>query len=239
VAERGPGENAGRGKNGHIGGAAGVCRCAPPGMYSRFASQEFCRSWLLRAGNGVTDAAEWNRLSGPCWRKAKPGRGGISIGVRSRGCSGLTYTGSNMAARREKLDEVVQGQGASTVAIEPKASNVHHSATEMGLRLRKNTKLHKSGLTFTNSEREGFVRCGRILHGLRAAAFFSRAQIATPAPMKMFPDRGARGSPLDGGERGRGAAVGIDIGRRRHRDAWRFPWAQCPMNPPGAGWRER
>ncbi|MDE1904120.1 MAG: iron-sulfur cluster assembly accessory protein, partial [Alphaproteobacteria bacterium] len=72
----------------------------------------------LRQAMSVTDAAA-KRIQALLAQRGKPSAG-IRIGVRSRGCSGLTYT-LEYADEKGKLDEVVQDKGV-TILIDPKAS---------------------------------------------------------------------------------------------------------------------
>ena len=65
----------------------------------------------------VTDAAA-ERIQALLAKRGKPSAG-IRIGVRSRGCSGLSYT-LEYADEKGKFDEVVEDKGV-TVLIDPKA----------------------------------------------------------------------------------------------------------------------
>src|SRR5882672_3995306 len=72
----------------------------------------------LRPAMTVTDAAV-ERIKALLTKRGKPSLG-IRVGVRSRGCSGLTYT-LEYADEKGKFDEIVEAQGV-TVLIDPKAS---------------------------------------------------------------------------------------------------------------------
>jgi iron-sulfur cluster assembly protein len=103
----------------------------------------------------LTDAAA-DRIRALLARRNRPAVG-IRIGVRSRGCSGLTYT-VEYADEKGKLDEVVQDKGV-TVLIDPKAS-MFIIGTEMDY---VEDKL-QSGFTFTNPNEKGRCGCGESFH---------------------------------------------------------------------------
>src|SRR5258708_26440781 len=75
---------------------------------------------------------------------------GIRIGVRSKGCSGMSYT-LEFADKQEPMDEVVDTQGIKLL-IDPKAS-LFLIGTEMDY---EEEKLH-SGFVFKNPHEQG--RC--------------------------------------------------------------------------------
>src|SRR5271169_6927542 len=89
----------------------------------------------------VTDAAA-QRIQALLANRGKPSVG-VRIGVRSRGCSGLTYT-LEYADDKGKFDEVVEDKGV-TILIDPKAS-MFIIGTEMDY---LEDKL-ESGFTFRN-----------------------------------------------------------------------------------------
>ncbi|HXM85126.1 MAG TPA: iron-sulfur cluster assembly accessory protein [Stellaceae bacterium] len=103
----------------------------------------------------VTDAAA-GRIQALLQKRGKPSAG-IRIGVRSRGCSGLTYT-LEYADEKGRLDEVVQDKGV-TILIDPKAS-MFIIGTEMDY---IEDKL-QSGFTFRNPNEKGRCGCGESFH---------------------------------------------------------------------------
>ena len=105
----------------------------------------------LRQAMSLTDAAA-DRIRSLLAKRGRPAVG-IRIGVRSRGCSGLTYT-LEYADEKGKLDEVVQDKGV-TVLIDPKAS-MFIIGTEMDY---VEDKL-QSGFTFSNPNEKGRCGCG-------------------------------------------------------------------------------
>ncbi len=118
----------------------------------------------LRQAMMVTEAAA-GRIQALLAKRGKPSVG-IRVGVRSRGCSGLTYT-LEYADEKGKLDEIVQDKGV-TILIDPKAS-MFIIGTEMDY---VEDKL-QSGFTFRNPnekgrhlpqpQREGPLRLRRVL----------------------------------------------------------------------------
>ncbi len=82
---------------------------------------------------------------------------GIKVGVRSKGCSGLSYT-VEYADQIEKFDEVVDA-GEFKVLIDPKAV-IFLIGTEMDYREEK----LKSGFTFRNPNEKGRCGCGESFH---------------------------------------------------------------------------
>jgi iron-sulfur cluster assembly protein len=109
----------------------------------------------LRQAMTVTDAAA-ERIRALLAMRGKPAVG-IRVGVRSRGCSGLTYT-LEYADEKGKLDELVQDKGV-TVLIDPKAS-MFIIGTEMDY---VEDKL-QSGFTFRNPNEKGRCGCGESFH---------------------------------------------------------------------------
>jgi iron-sulfur cluster assembly protein len=103
----------------------------------------------------VTEAAA-ERIRALLAKRGKPSAG-IRIGVRSRGCSGLSYT-LEYADEKGKLDEVVEEKGV-TVLIDPKAT-MFILGTEMDF---VDDKL-QSGFTFRNPNEKGRCGCGESFH---------------------------------------------------------------------------
>ena len=101
-------------------------------------------------------AAAAGRIQALLQKRGKPSAG-IRIGVRSRGCSGLTYT-LEYADEKGRLDEVVQDKGV-TILIDPKAS-MFIIGTEMDY---VEDKI-QSGFTFRNPNEKGRCGCGESFH---------------------------------------------------------------------------
>jgi iron-sulfur cluster assembly protein len=109
----------------------------------------------LRQAMTVTDAAA-ERIQALLAKRGKPSVG-IRVGVRSRGCSGLTYT-LEYADEKGKFDEIVQDKGV-TILIDPKAT-MFIIGTEMDY---VEDKL-QSGFTFRNPNEKGRCGCGESFH---------------------------------------------------------------------------
>jgi iron-sulfur cluster assembly protein len=82
---------------------------------------------------------------------------GIRIGVRSKGCSGLSYT-LEFAEEKGPFDEVVEADGV-TILIDPKAT-MFILGTEMDY---VEDKL-ESGFVFRNPNEKGRCGCGESFH---------------------------------------------------------------------------
>ena len=82
---------------------------------------------------------------------------GIRIGVRSKGCSGMSYT-LEFADKQEPMDEVVES-GGIRLLIDPKAS-LFLIGTEMDY---EEEKL-KQGFVFKNPNEKGRCGCGESFH---------------------------------------------------------------------------
>jgi iron-sulfur cluster assembly protein len=82
---------------------------------------------------------------------------GLRIGVRSKGCSGMSYT-LEFADKQEPMDEVVE-TGGIRLLIDPKAS-LFLIGTEMDY---EEEKL-KSGFVFKNPNEKGRCGCGESFH---------------------------------------------------------------------------
>ena len=103
----------------------------------------------------MTDAAA-ARVKELIAKRGKP-TAGLRIGVRSRGCSGMTYT-IEYADSKNPLDEVVEDKGV-TVLVDPKAA-MFLIGTEMDYKEEKT----QSGFTFTNPNEKGRCGCGESFH---------------------------------------------------------------------------
>lgn len=82
---------------------------------------------------------------------------GIRIGIRSKGCSGLSYT-LEFAEEKGPFDEVVEADGV-TILIDPKAT-MFILGTEMDY---VEDKL-ESGFVFRNPNEKGRCGCGESFH---------------------------------------------------------------------------
>ena len=82
---------------------------------------------------------------------------GIRIGVRSKGCSGMSYT-LEFADKQEPMDEIVE-TGGIKLLIDAKAS-LFLIGTEMDY---EEEKL-KSGFVFRNPNEKGRCGCGESFH---------------------------------------------------------------------------
>jgi iron-sulfur cluster assembly protein len=89
-------------------------------------------------------------------KRGKPSLG-IKIGVRTRGCSGLSYT-VEYADEISKFDELVEKDGVK-ILIDPKAV-MFLLGTEMDFVEEK----FKSGFTFRNPNEKGRCGCGESFH---------------------------------------------------------------------------
>ncbi|MGQ0675349.1 MAG: HesB/IscA family protein [Rhodospirillales bacterium] len=103
----------------------------------------------------LTDAAA-ERVKALLAKRGKPSAG-IRIGVRTKGCSGLSYT-LEYADERGRFDEVVEAKGV-TVIIDPKAT-LFILGTEMDY---VEDKL-QSGFVFKNPNEKGRCGCGESFH---------------------------------------------------------------------------
>jgi iron-sulfur cluster assembly protein len=109
----------------------------------------------LRQAMTITEAAA-ERIQALIAKRGKESLG-IRVGVRSRGCSGLTYT-LEYADEKGKFDELVTDKGV-TILIDPKAS-MFIIGTEMDY---VEDKL-QSGFTFRNPNEKGRCGCGESFH---------------------------------------------------------------------------
>jgi iron-sulfur cluster assembly protein len=103
----------------------------------------------------VTSAAA-ERVKALIESRGKP-TAGVRIGVRTKGCSGLSYT-LEFADSQQPMDEVVETEGVKLL-IDPKAS-LFLIGTEMDY---EEEKL-KSGFVFKNPNEKGRCGCGESFH---------------------------------------------------------------------------
>ena len=103
----------------------------------------------------VTDAAA-ERVKALLAGRGRPSAG-IRIGVRTKGCSGLSYT-LEFADEKGQFDEVVEDKGV-TLLIDPKAT-MFIIGTEMDY---VEDKL-ESGFRFSNPNEKGRCGCGESFH---------------------------------------------------------------------------
>ncbi|HVJ55372.1 MAG TPA: iron-sulfur cluster assembly accessory protein [Aliidongia sp.] len=103
----------------------------------------------------VTEAAA-ERVKALLAQREKPSVG-IRVGVRSRGCSGMSYT-IEYADEKGRWDEVVEERGV-TILIDPKAT-MFLIGTEMDY---VEDKL-QAGFTFKNPNEKGRCGCGESFH---------------------------------------------------------------------------
>jgi len=103
----------------------------------------------------ITDAAA-ERVKSMLAKRGKPAVG-VRIGVRSKGCSGLSYT-LEFAEDRNAFDEVVEDKGV-TVLIDPKAT-MFILGTEMDWVEDK----MQAGFVFRNPNEKGRCGCGESFH---------------------------------------------------------------------------
>ena len=103
----------------------------------------------------MTDAAA-QRIQALLAGRGKPALG-VRVGVRARGCSGLSYT-LEYADEKGKFDEVVEDKGV-TILVDPKAV-MFILGTEMDY---VEEKL-QSGFVFRNPNEKGRCGCGESFH---------------------------------------------------------------------------
>jgi iron-sulfur cluster assembly protein len=103
----------------------------------------------------ITDAAA-EQVKALLASRGKPSAG-IRIGVRTKGCSGMSYT-LEFADEKGDFDEVVEDKGV-TLLIDPKAT-MFIIGTEMDY---VEEKL-ESGFRFSNPNEKGRCGCGESFH---------------------------------------------------------------------------
>jgi iron-sulfur cluster assembly protein len=103
----------------------------------------------------ITDAAA-ERVKVLLSKRGKPSVG-IRIGVRSKGCSGMSYT-LEYADEKTPFDEILEDKGV-TVLIDPKAT-MFILGTEMDFVEDK----MQSGFVFKNPNEKGRCGCGESFH---------------------------------------------------------------------------
>ena len=103
----------------------------------------------------VTSAAV-ERVKALLAARGKPSAG-VRIGIRARGCSGMSYT-LEYADEQAPFDEIVQAEGV-TILIDPKAT-MFILGTEMDY---VEDKL-ESGFVFRNPNEKGRCGCGESFH---------------------------------------------------------------------------
>lgn len=100
----------------------------------------------------ITDAAA-NQVQALLGKREKESFG-IRVGVKTGGCSGLSYT-IEYADEKGKFDEVIEDKGVR-VLIDPKAV-MYLIGSEMDYR----EDQFKSGFTFENPNEKGKCGCGK------------------------------------------------------------------------------
>ncbi|MBF0166860.1 MAG: iron-sulfur cluster assembly accessory protein [Alphaproteobacteria bacterium] len=103
----------------------------------------------------ITDAAA-ERVKALIAKRGKP-TVGVRIGVRSKGCSGMSYT-VEFADEKSPYDETVEDKGV-TIFIDPKAT-LFILGTEMDYV----EEQMKSGFVFRNPNEKGRCGCGESFH---------------------------------------------------------------------------
>lgn len=82
------------------------------------------------------------------------GSGGLRIGIKAGGCSGLSYVFAWEAAPRA-TDRIFEGAGGSRVFVDPKSFRYIEGTT-----LDYDTSLVSKGFTFDNPQAKGTCGCG-------------------------------------------------------------------------------
>lgn len=103
----------------------------------------------------VTEAAA-ERVKAMLENRGRPSAG-IRVGIRTKGCSGLSYT-LEYADERDPLDEVVEDKGV-TILIDPKAGMFL-----LGTQMDYVEETLQSGFVFSNPNEKGRCGCGESFH---------------------------------------------------------------------------
>ena len=103
----------------------------------------------------VTEAAA-EHVKALLAKRGKPSAG-VRIGVRTKGCSGLSYT-LEYADEKGKWDEAVDAHGV-TILIDPKAMMF-----VLGTTMDWAEDKLKQGFVFTNPNEKGRCGCGESFH---------------------------------------------------------------------------
>ncbi|WP_119419507.1 HesB/IscA family protein [Desertibaculum subflavum] len=103
----------------------------------------------------VTEAAA-EHVKALLAKRGKPSAG-VRIGVRTKGCSGLSYT-LEYADEKGKWDEVVEAGGV-TILIDPKALMF-----VLGTTMDWTEDKLKRGFVFSNPNEKGRCGCGESFH---------------------------------------------------------------------------
>ena len=103
----------------------------------------------------ITEAAA-ERVKSMLEKRGKPSVG-IRIGVRSKGCSGMSYT-LEYADEKSPFDEILEDKGV-TVLIDPKAT-MFILGTEMDYV----EEQMQAGFVFRNPNEKGRCGCGESFH---------------------------------------------------------------------------
>eukprot|EP00656_Telonema_subtile_P052153 TRINITY_DN718_c0_g1_i3.p1 TRINITY_DN718_c0_g1~~TRINITY_DN718_c0_g1_i3.p1 ORF type:complete len:121 (+),score=21.29 TRINITY_DN718_c0_g1_i3:73-435(+) len=107
-----------------------------------------------KAAISVTEAA--TKRIGQLLSKAEPAVEGIRVGVKRRGCNGLSYTMDYVKhGDKKKLDEVVEPAAGVKVFVDSRAL-MHVIGTEMDFV----TDRIRSEFVFTNPNSKGECGCG-------------------------------------------------------------------------------
>ena len=103
----------------------------------------------------ITDGAA-ARVKALLAGRGKPSAG-VRVGVRTKGCSGMSYT-LEFADDKQEFDEVVEDKGV-TIYVDPKAT-LFIIGTQMDF---VEDKL-ESGFVFNNPNEKGRCGCGESFH---------------------------------------------------------------------------